>query len=284
MELFRALGSLAEPPAAAGRGIAEALELGSPPDPTSHSHLFDLELPPYASVYVGSEGMLGGEARDRIAGFWRALDLTPADEPDHITTMLAFYARLCDLEVEADRDEATLAWRRSRVAYLWEHLMSWLPMYLYRVRDVGAPFYTSWASLLAEALRREAAALPEPDRLSLHLRELPPLADPRKEGLDAFVRSMLASARSGLILTRSDLGRAARSLDLGLRIVERPRVLQTLFSQDSAATLEWLIAEADEWTVRHGEWGDIAPTLARFWTGRAVDTKVLLQSLQTAGQ
>jgi len=97
VELFRALGSLAEPPAADRSGIADALDLGPLPDPASHSDLFDQQLPPYASVYLGPEGMLGGEARDRIAGFWRALDLTPPDEPDHITTMLAFYARLCEL-------------------------------------------------------------------------------------------------------------------------------------------------------------------------------------------
>ena len=90
MELFRALGSLAEPPAAVGREIADALDLGSLPDPAAHSYLFDQQLPPYASVYLGPEGMLGGDARDRIAGFWRALDLTPPGESDHITTMLAF--------------------------------------------------------------------------------------------------------------------------------------------------------------------------------------------------
>ena len=34
------------------------------------------------------------EARDRIAGFWRALGETPPPEPDHLTLMLASYAEL----------------------------------------------------------------------------------------------------------------------------------------------------------------------------------------------
>ena len=280
MELLRALGSLAEPPTAVGHEVTEALDLGPPPEAPSHSELFDRQLPPYASIYLGPEGMLGGEARDRIAGFWRALDLTPPDEPDHITTMLAFYARLCELETQADQDQAALAWRRSRVAYLWEHLMSWLPMYLARVSDVGSEFYVRWASLLTAALRSEAAALPEPDRLSLHLREVAPPADPRAEGLEAFERSLLSPVRSGFILSRSDLARAARTHGLGMRMVERARVLRTLFGQDSAATLEWLAAEAVEWTARHAEWTDVAPSLAEFWTGRAADTAALLQELR----
>jgi TorA maturation chaperone TorD len=60
------------------------------PGPQAHEHteVFGLQLYPYASVYVGPEGMLGGEARDRIAGFWRVLRLTPATEPDHLATLL----------------------------------------------------------------------------------------------------------------------------------------------------------------------------------------------------
>ena len=284
MELFRALGAVAEPPSTAGHRIAEALALGPMPDAASHSELFDLQLPPYASVYLEPNGMLGGEARDRIAGFWRALDLTPPREPDHITTMLAFYARLCDLEAEASSEVAALAWHRSRVAYLWEHLMTWLPLYLARVNEIGFAFYAMWARLMTDALRAEATSLPEPERLSLHLRDVPPIADPRADGLDAFARSLISPVRSGVILSRSDLGRGARTLGLGARIVGRPDVLHALFAQDAGATLDWLIAEAEGWIVRHGEWNDVAPLLVGFWAGRARETSTLLRSLRAEGR
>ena len=58
-----------------------------------HTDLFVFQLQPYASVYLGAEGMLGGEARDRIAGFWRALGASPPSEPDHLATMLALLRR-----------------------------------------------------------------------------------------------------------------------------------------------------------------------------------------------
>ena len=53
-----------------------------------------LNCPPYASVYLGPDGALGGEGADRAAGFWRASGLTPPAEPDHLTALLALYASL----------------------------------------------------------------------------------------------------------------------------------------------------------------------------------------------
>src|SRR5204863_6550834 len=96
VELFRTLGVLLEPPVAAHRPLAELLDLGPPPSAAEHTDLFRFQLYPYASVYLGAEGMLGGEARDRIAGFWRALGLVPPAEPDELTVMLGFYAELAE--------------------------------------------------------------------------------------------------------------------------------------------------------------------------------------------
>src|SRR3982750_3893746 len=98
MELFRALAVIAEPPTTATEQVAAALGLGPPADASAYTELFLLQLYPYASVYLGAEGMLGGEARDRVAGFWRALGETPPVEPDHLAVMLALYARLVEME------------------------------------------------------------------------------------------------------------------------------------------------------------------------------------------
>src|SRR4029453_9462546 len=98
MELFRALAVLVEPPDRPGAArVAEALGLGGAPEASAYTELFVFQLYPYASVYLGAEGMLGGEARDRVAGFWRALSLVPPAEADHLALMLALYARLCEL-------------------------------------------------------------------------------------------------------------------------------------------------------------------------------------------
>ncbi len=72
-ELLRALGVLCEPPEPAHERVAEALCLPGRADPADHTELFGFQLVPYASVYLGAEGMLGGEAADRVAGGSRSV-------------------------------------------------------------------------------------------------------------------------------------------------------------------------------------------------------------------
>ncbi|HEY9283039.1 MAG TPA: molecular chaperone TorD family protein, partial [Pyrinomonadaceae bacterium] len=184
MELFRALASLVEPPNDATARVAEALGLGAPPDAAEHTETFVFQLYPYASVYLGAEGMMGGEARDLVAGFWRALGRVPPAEADHLSVLLALYARLCELEAEAGDERAREGWRGARKALLWEHLLSWLPAYLAKLADAGAPFYRGWGRVLAAALAEEAGAVGRQETLSLHLRESAAVVDPRESAAD----------------------------------------------------------------------------------------------------
>lgn len=278
-ELFRALGTLAEPPSSAAKRVADLLDLGHLPTEADYTELFLFQLTPYASVYLGPEGMLGGEARDRIAGFWRALQQEPPAEPDHLAVMLAFYARLAEEEAGSEQARERGAWRRARKALLWEHLLPWLPAYLSKVVDLQTPFYRRWAQLLEEALREEVVALGAQERLALHLREAPGVSDPRKENPDGFVGSLMSPVRSGMILTRADLGRAGRELHLGTRAGERKFVLTGLLEQNPAGTLEWLRREAAVWAGRHGRSNSLAPAIAAYWRGRAEATADVLGAL-----
>ena len=60
MELFRALAIFAEPPTVKSARVAEALELGEVPGADEYTEAFIFQLYPYASVYLGAEGMIGG--------------------------------------------------------------------------------------------------------------------------------------------------------------------------------------------------------------------------------
>ncbi|MGB8510634.1 MAG: molecular chaperone TorD family protein, partial [Pyrinomonadaceae bacterium] len=252
MELFRALAVLAEPPDGPQTArVSDALGLGTPPGASEYTETFVLQLYPYASVYLGAEGMLGGEARARIAGFWRALGQTPPVEADHLSLLLALYARLAELESGEGEEGRRGGWRGARKALLWEHLLSWLPVYLAKLDDIATPFYRGWGELLEEALLEEARTVGRQELLSTHLREAPAPADPREVGAEDFLSSLLAPARSGMILTRADLNRAARGLNLGSRIGERKYMLKALMGQDSDAMLGWLAEEARTCAVRH---------------------------------
>jgi TorA maturation chaperone TorD len=279
-ELFRALGALAGPPEPGLRRIAELLKLDPLPDEAEHTELFLFQLPPYASLYLGAEGKLGGEARDRVAGFWRAVGTAPPPEPDHLTTLLGLYANLAEAaSVLPDSAEAGLL-KRSAAALLHEHLLPWTGPYLSKVTELGHSFYRSWATMLTAALREAARESEHAGPLPLHLREAPELPDPRAEGGEAFLDGLLTPVRSGVILTRADLARAAGETGLGLRAGERRYALQALFSQDAARMLAWLALEAEAWTARHeGRMNDGGLQIATFWRDRAQHTSASLSRL-----
>jgi len=280
MELFRALAVLAEPPGRAGAArVAEALGLGGVPTADEYTDVFVFRLYPYASVYVGSEGMMGGEARDRVAGFLAALGQAVPQEPDHLALMLGAYAWLAESEGAAGGERPRESMRSARRAFLWEHLLSWLPVYLDKLGQVAPPSYRRWGETLRAALDAEAEALGQPDTLPLHLREAAALADPRESSAEEFLQSLLAPARTGMILLRDDIARAARDLGTGVRAGERLFALRSLMGQDAAGALSRLAAEADAWEALHRRRRAAHGRVAGWWAERASATAKLLREL-----
>jgi hypothetical protein len=85
-----------------------------------------------------------------------------------------------------------------------------------------------------------------------------------------------------MILVRSDLSRAARTLGLGLRAGERKYVLESLFAQDARGVLDWLAREAHDWAQRHGRESGALAAIARAWGAKAEATARLLEELKAA--
>lgn len=297
MELVRALAVLVEPPSPAHAGIAAALDLPEPPEPSGWADLFLFQLHPYASVHLGPEGMLGGEARGRIAGFWRAVGRTPLPEPDHLAALLGLWAALLDEAARLERGgtdrppegeaqgapvgpaPAALV-DRAADALLHEHLLPWLPPFLDRVQALGGPHQGAWAALLMETLVSAADASGMAPPLSRHLVEAPGLPDPRgSEGPGGFVPGLLAPARSGLVLTRHDLAEVGRTVGLGLRAGERRYALEHLLGLEPAGVLEALADLAAARGREHAGWPETLGAVRAFWTARAGATQHLLREL-----
>lgn len=277
-ELYRSLGTLAEPPTLETDRIVDLLDLGLPPTAADYTDLFESQLYPHASVYLDPTGMLGGEALDRIVGFWRALQIEPPDDPDHLTVMLAACARLEELAGDSEEVERR-RWQLARDAFLFEHLLSWLPVFLDKLVDVATGSYLRWGELLREVLRQEIIPDEIRSALPLHLRASTALIDPRIEGGSAFLQSLLAPVRSGIIWVRSDLEKAASDLDLGFRIAERRFVLEALLAQDAPSTLRWMADRAEMSSRGHLSWLACTGPIARFWTSRARDCRDMLREL-----
>jgi len=262
--LLRALADLAARPHAGSAVVAEALELPRAPTAAEHTDLFDFQVYPYASVHLGDEGMLGGDARDRIAGFLRALDVVPPPEPDHLVVLLHAYADLSDLAASgAPRAD------HARRVLLHEHLGTWVGRPLARVVELGAEPLRAWARLTVATLAAELAQHGPPPELPPALRDAAPLPEPEEATAADWTQALLTPVRSGLVIARADLSRAARELELGARVGERAYTLRALLDQDARAVLGWIAGEA---TRQADDLAAVTATggedVAAWWRGR----------------
>ena len=273
-DLLRAAGAVADNPADAA---AVARALGIPGlSRQEHTELFVLNCPPYASVFLGPDGALGGEGADRVAGFWRAMGLTPPAEPDHLAALLSLYAGLGEAARQVRRPATAAMLARSRAALFWEHLWPWLPAYLDAVTDLAIPAASAWSALTRAAIAAEAGQHLAPATLPLAQRTAPTAVSADDPG--TLARALLVPVRSGIILTRSRLAAAADGTGTGYRIGERRYALQAMLDQDPAATLRWLARESARWADRHA--GRPGPGLAsRWWSRRARRTARVLTGL-----
>lgn len=245
--------------------------------------MFVLSLPPYASIHLGPDGKLGGEAADRVAGVWRTLGLASPADADHLGVILALYAELGQAAAQARRPGTRDRLEHTRVTLLWEHLWPWLPGYLEAIFRHNEGPLQPWARLTSRALTREARCSPPATVLPLALRTAPaPLqADVTLTGL---LDALTARLRTGFVLTYRDLGCAAGHLGLGLRRGERRFMLRALLEQEPAPVLRWLSQHATAWSRGHL----LRPAVAGadpgpWWAQRAEQTAAVLDHLGQAG-
>jgi len=83
--------------------------------------------------------------------------------------------------------------------------------------------------------------------------------------LDELLATLLAPVRTGCVLVRDDLERAAAELGLGVRAGERRFALRSLLAQDPAGVLGWLASEARAQAAAL----TTLPPITAWWTARA---------------
>ena len=275
-ELLRALGALSLDDPAVTPVLTRALGL---PEwsRADHTGIFVLDLPPYASIHLGPEGKLGGEGGDRVAGFWRTLDLDPPTDADHLGSLLALYAELGSTSRGCLSAAATARLDHARAVLFWEHLWSWVPGYLAAV--AADPAGRAWAELTAQALRAEAEAIPEPPAPPAALRHAPEPLGP-EGGLEELLDGFTAPVRVGFVLTYGDLLRAGAEIGVGVRRGERRFALRSMMEQDPDATLRWSAGHARRWARIHEDQPDHGAGTGRWWAQRATATAASLDQMR----
>lgn len=260
-ELIRAVGAIALDPPPASDAVCGAVGLHAMSG-AEHTEAFVLLAPPHAAIHLGAEGKLGGEALDRVEGFWRALGAAPPHDADHLGVLLLAYAGLGEM----DDDAAAHAAR----ALLHEHLLSWAPGYLDALGANSAPVVAEWCELALDVLRDEAERADLPGEVPLALREAP-MPITADASLDDLLDAMVAPVRSGVVLTQRDVAGGARTIGVGFRRGERRFALKAMFEQDKPATLAWYAALARAAAARHlASYGD--GVTGRWWLARATAT------------
>lgn len=273
-ELIRGLGALSLDDPAMTATLTRTLGL---PEwsRADHTGIFVLDLPPYASIHLGSEGKLGGDGADRVAGLWRTLGLEPPSDVDHLGVLLSLYAELGSASQACATTAAAARLDHARSVLLWEHLWSWAPGYLSAVgRD---PAGRAWADLTGQVLRAEAAATAEPPGLPVALRDAPGPPQPGS-GPDGLLDALTAPIRVGFILTYTDLLLAGKEIGVGVRRGERRFALKSMMEQDPVATLGWLAGHARQWARIHAGQPDNGAGTGRWWAARAEASAVLLDA------
>ncbi|MHB1711762.1 MAG: molecular chaperone TorD family protein [Acidimicrobiales bacterium] len=275
-ELVRAVGAITLLAPPAGDRLSATLGIRPFCSP-EHTELFVLSLPPYEGIHLGPEGKLGGEGTDRACGLWRALDLDPPSDADHLGSLLALYAELGEAADHTGSDRSRQRLDHIRAALLWEHLWPWVPSYL----DAAAEEHASagpWASLVRRVLEREARLTPGASVLPLALRAAPQ-ALAEDAGYEELLDALTAPVRTGFVLTYRDLGVAARRLGLGLRRGERRFALKAMLEQDPTATFTWLRDHARRWAALHRERPAVPADPAPWWERRALDSAEVFATL-----
>ncbi|MFT5459537.1 MAG: TorA maturation chaperone TorD [Myxococcota bacterium] len=220
----------------------------------THHRVFGLEVFPYESVFVGADGVMGGDAtgalrRDLQAAGFRGgrTDV----EVDHVGLELAALSWLCAAEAEALEDDVDPAPARAHQArLLHRHVARWLPALSLAVHGLD-PWTQRVLALAEELVAAHCTALgPTPGWT------LPPrpddLLDDRRTGLARIARAWLVPAHSGWALSRQSIGRLAARAGVPSGFGPRWKMLEGVLAgavdHDSAdAALDALADELARW-------------------------------------
>lgn len=262
---------------------------------SDHFHQLGMNVTPNASMYLDEEAMLGGATAAWVFEIYSREDFTQpaqAEGVDHVGNELAFLSFLLEADHQRIGASARLASERAAVAaqFLDEHLLIWLPLFVYALQRQGHSFYTAAAETLLREVLACAASLPGLRRPVLPEVELPAedlLTDPDTHIRD-IARFLLTPIYSGILLTRDDIARFGRSTRLPRGFGDRLQILRNLIHSAAdyemvGGVLELLEAELEIWMAYYHELGqtDYMQGVASFWAQRVRGSLQMVSRMKT---
>ncbi|MBI4786401.1 MAG: molecular chaperone TorD family protein [Chloroflexi bacterium] len=235
------------------------------------TRLFTLNVFPYASVYLDAEALLNTQttARVQVAYARTAFEPDPAlaiGAPDHFGVELLFVTHLWETGRAADE-------------FLNAEVLPWAGIFLHAVeRNAHEEYYREAAReahawLMAQTGPSDWTLAPDPLEA---------------DDLDAVVARLITPSRTGLFLSKADLARIARDVNLPLGFGDRALMLTSLFRaageyERVSNLLGALKAEAHAWNEFYAAEAQEFPAganIAQNWLRRTTATLEWLKGME----
>jgi hypothetical protein len=257
-----------------------------------------MELLPYESVFLAADGLLGGFAGESVTTAYRQLGFSPdaaASSPDHLGYELAALAHLCQQEAKAiqegSNDKVALA-RQLQGRFLQDHLLPWLIPFHLALKRQADPFYTAVSNLCLSLVHQHFTGLETDSRHPVQwVVEAWPsndLLDEERSGLREICDFLMVPILSGLYLSRADIGRLGRQLQLPRGFGDRSQTMLNLMRtaaqyEQFAALISGIREVVTDWLAGYHQMREAMPELTPFvipWEERARQTRGLLSNLE----
>lgn len=276
--------------------LAPSLPLNRSADELAARHHGALQLgcPPYASLFLTDEAVLGGAPASAAADAYQAAGFPEHRtdvEADHLGLQLRFWGFLTAAEADALRDglpgQAVRLWTL-REGFVRDHLGRWLPLMAQALSDEAAPEIAAVVEL-AMALVAPGTPLDPEDAAAWTLPDAPhpdALLDDPRTGLARIAEHLAIPARSGWWIGRGAIDRWAASADVGRGFGERRRTLHVALAGAAergrlSELLDHARRDAAAWDSALGEARKLGFD-TRPWTDRLSGTRVLLDRMAQA--
>ncbi|MBK8900009.1 MAG: molecular chaperone TorD family protein [Anaerolineaceae bacterium] len=259
----------------------------------AHHDLFQFNIFPYESFFLGDDGLVGGEVTAVVNQHYFQLGWQTAvadTEADHLGQELACLAFLVAEEAEAwesDQPGAAHDWQTRQQFFLHSHLLCWAPTCLLAIQRQSNPFFAELAHMtLTLLLSHVGNVTPPPDFL-------PPNQDilaNEKSGFKEIVHFLLLPALSGITLSRDNIGQLGRQFDLprgfGSRETMLLNLLRTAGQYDALPALLTALQETcRRWQSSYQQLIDQHSQTALFiqpWQARAAATEQMVIELMAS--
>lgn len=235
----------------------------------AYSDVFLLNVYPYGTAFLASNGELNGPEAQWVAMLYEAHGYRPPElsavgAPDHLGLCLGFLAHLENQRLEM----------REFVS----GLLAWAPVCCLAVeREPSAhPFYRALAAQTRERLMAAGRGVPVTPSAFQPLTIGDLLSTDEEVRLRDIVHFFLAPTQCGIFLSRSRLGRMAGELGTRLPFGSRFEVAERLFAasgerEQIGLLIQALRAEVEAWAAIYETWSANYPAwrpIAFVWLAR----------------